>query len=82
MQLSMFDTGFMHSPWPRLYVNVYGPANGQRLLGIPFGLEWTVFTSQRTLDRLRVLFEQTVEQGVACDLFAERLQVLPAFAIV
>lgn len=29
----MFDTGFMHSPWPRLYVNVYGPANGKHTRG-------------------------------------------------
>lgn len=25
VQLSMFETGLLHSPWPRLYVNVNGP---------------------------------------------------------
>lgn len=25
VQLSIFDTGFLHSPCPRLYVNVKGP---------------------------------------------------------
>lgn len=25
VQLSIFDTGFLHSPCPRLYVNVNGP---------------------------------------------------------
>lgn len=41
-----------------------------------------IFTSKRTLNRLCILLEQTVEQGIACDLFAERLQGFPALAIV
>lgn len=30
VQLFIFETGFLHSPWPRLYVKAYGPIKQQQ----------------------------------------------------